>query len=141
MRVLMSQKKTESDNVEFLLEDTLDFCTISDVTWFLSKTGNISTLVKFAKLCSGSVEHFNNSYSERADAYAHSVGAAHSDAAYAYTDAAYAAYTDAAYTCAEAAAETAAADVAYAHADVAYARRQQKEKNKQFMIELLAGLE
>ena len=133
MRVLMSQKKTESDNVEFLLEDTLDFCTISDVTWFLSKTGNISTLVKFAKLCSGSVEHFNNSYSERADAYAHSVGAAHSDAAYAYTDAAY--------TCAEAAAETAAADVAYAHADVAYARRQQKEKNKQFMIELLAGLE
>ena len=141
-RVCAAVGTTPNDGDQgFLLETTLDFCTISDVTWFLSKTGNISTLVKFAKLCAGSVEHFHNRYGELADAACAYAAAAAAYAVDACTDAcAYATYAACAY------AADACAYTAYACADAAYAAyadagKQQEEKNKQFMIELLAGLE
>jgi hypothetical protein len=121
--ILKGQGKTEADDVQFPVSQALESNSISDICWLLGRKNEFERLVEFAKLCADSVAHLNNRYSERAAA--HAVAVAY-DAASAADDA-YDAYVAAAYAAYNAAADDVAAAVAAA----------QKEKNKEFMRQVL----
>lgn len=134
--ILRGQGKTEADGVLFPLVDALNSNSVSDVCWLMGKRKKeIQVCVKFARLCADSVAEINSYWSRKAAAYADkAANAANAAYAYAATDAAdaYSANAYAAY------ADAAAADAAYAYDAYAYdARSQQREKNKQFLIQCI----
>jgi predicted CopG family antitoxin len=115
--ILNGQGKTEADDVLFPLTEAVESNSISDVCWLLGKRKKeIEVCARFAAMCADSVKHLKNKNTLQAATYATYAAAAAADAAtYAATYAAYAA---------DAAAYAAAFD-------------EQKEKNKQFLIQCI----
>lgn len=165
--ILKGQGKTEVDNVLFPILEAVESNSISDICWLLGKRKTeIQIYVKFARMCADSVQKYKNAASASAttSTYATSAAAAAS-AASMYASAAYvasaaaasaaaSASTDAAYASAyDAVTATAAAVAAAYDAVVAYdataaayvvaydaydaAYEQQKELNKQFLIQCI----
>lgn len=156
--ILNGQGKTEADDVLFPLTEAVESNSISDVCWLLGRRKKeIEVCARFAAMCADSVKHLKNKNTVQAAAYAaYAADAAYAayadaDAAAAADAAAYAAYADAyaaadadAYAAdayayaADAYAADAAADAAYAADAAAYAAfDEQKEKNKQFLIQCI----
>lgn len=141
---------TEEDlNAQFPLIDCLNSNSIADVCWLIGQRKvEISICVKFARMCADSVKHLNNRHADNAAAAADNAAiyAAANDAD-AYADAAVnaaATVNAAAAIAAVNAAATAAADAINAAvnavnaadaADAAY--KEQKSKNKQFLIKCI----
>jgi hypothetical protein len=126
--ILRGQKKTKADDVIFSLVEACESNSISDVCWLLGKRNKeIQIAVRFARMCADSVAHLKNATSAATSAatYAADAADAAADAASAYAaDATSAAYAD-------------ADSAAYASASAAYAYKQQKQKNKEFLIQCI----
>lgn len=115
-------------DAQFPLVDCLESNSISDVCWLIGKRKTeIQICVKFARMCADSVKHLNNNYAAAAAANAYA-------AAYAYAADIVDAYAAYAYVADAAAAANAYADAAAANAA---ANADQKEKNKQFLIQCI----
>ncbi len=123
--ILSGRGKTAADDELFPLIECVDSNSISDVCWLLGKRKvEVHICVRFARMCADSVAHLKN---VRAAYAAVAAAAAAADAVAAAADAVAAA--------ADAVAAAAAAADAVAAADAA--RQEQREKNKQFLIQAI----
>jgi hypothetical protein len=117
--ILRGQKKTKADDVLFPLVEACESNSISDVCWLLRKRKKeIQVVVKFARMYADNVAHLKNTAAAYAAAYA---VAAIDVAVYAIDAAIYAYATATVYA------------TVYAYA----AYNQQKQKNKEFLIQCI----